>query len=138
MLKPQKLGIPLPEPSPISQPFWEGCKAGELRYQICRDCNAITMNPSPACSSCFGPNLDWATSAGEGEVYSYTVVWRPQTPAFEVPYVPAIIELDEGFSLMSAIVGCEVEDVAVGMRVKAVFEEMSEEISLVYFQPETA
>lgn len=84
------------------------------------------------------PELGLGDQRREGEVYSYTVVWRPQTPAFEVPYVPAIIELDEGFSLMSAIVGCEVEDVAVGMRVKAVFEEMSEEISLVYFQPETA
>jgi len=94
------------------------------------------MNPSPACSSCFGTNLDWETSAGAGTVYSYTVVWRPQTPAFEVPYVPAIIELDEGFALMSAMVGCEVEAVAVGMRVRAVFEEMSPEISLVYFEPE--
>lgn len=137
MLQPQKPGIPLPAPSLVTQPFWDGCRAGELRYQRCQDCGAITMNPSPACSSCFGTNLSWEVSAGEGEVYSYTVVWRPQTPAFEVPYVPAVVELDEGFPLMSAIVGCEVDDVKVGMRVKAVFEEMSEEITLIYFEPAT-
>lgn len=78
----------------------------------------------------------WEKGSGKGNIYSYTVVWRPQTPAFEVPYVPAIIELDEGYKLMSAIVGCEVEDVKVGMRVKVLFQEMSEEISLPYFLPD--
>lgn len=135
MLQPQKPGIPLPVPSAISQPFWEGCRAGELRYQRCRDCRAIVMNPAPACSGCFSSDLVWEASAGRGQIYSYTVVWRPQTPAFEVPYAPAIVELDEGFALMSAMVGCEVEELAVGMAVQAVFVEMSPEITLVYFEP---
>ena len=135
MLRPQKPGIPLPTPSLVSQPFWDGCRKGELRYQRCLDCQTITMNPAPACAGCFGENLGWEVSSGEGEVYSYTVVWRPQTPDFEVPYVPAIVELAEGFAVMSAIVGCEVEEVAVGMPVKAVFEPMSDEVSLVYFEP---
>ncbi len=137
MLQPQKPGIPLPVPSAVSQPFWDGCRAGELRYQRCRDCRAIVMNPAPACSGCFGRELDWETSAGRGRIYSYTVVWRPQTPDFEVPYAPAIVELDEGFALMSAVVGCEVEDLAVGMSVQAVFVEMSEEITLAYFEPQS-
>lgn len=136
MLKPQRPGIPLPVPTMVSAPFWEGCSAGEIRYQCCNDCDAITMNPSPACSACFGPNLRWEASSGKGSVYSYTVVWRPQTPDFEVPYVPAIIEMEEGFPLMSSIVGCDVEEIEVAMLVEAVFVKMSDEITLAYFVPE--
>lgn len=135
MLKPQKPGIPLPVPTMVSAPYWEGCRAGEIRFQRCDDCGAITMNPSPACSACFGPNLRWEASSGKGTVYSYTVVWRPQTPDFEVPYVPAIVEMEEGFPLMSSIVGCEVEDIEVGMKVEAMFVAMSDDIALPYFVP---
>ena len=68
-------------------------------------------------------------------MYSWTTVWRPQTPAFSVPYVAVIVELDEGFWLLANVIGCPVDAVYVGMRVKATFVEMSDEITLPYFEP---
>jgi uncharacterized OB-fold protein len=62
-------------------------------------------------------------------------VWRPQTPAFEVPYVVAIVDVDEGYQMMTNIVGCKPDDVRVGMRVEVEFRRMSDEITLPYFRP---
>ena len=135
MLQPQSPDIPLPVPTLYSQPYWDGCQVGELRYQTCRDCGVITMDPAPACCGCFSANLDWEVSAGTGEVYSWTTVWRPQTPAFTVPYVAVIVELDEGFWLLANLIGCPVDAAHVGMRVKATFVEMNDEITLPYFEP---
>ncbi|WP_419918294.1 Zn-ribbon domain-containing OB-fold protein [Candidatus Poriferisocius sp.] len=135
MLRPQSPGIPLPVPTLYSQPYWDGCRIGELRYQRCRHCGVITMDPAPACSGCFSSDLSWEVSTGLGEVYSWTTVWRPQTPAFTVPYVAVIVELDEGFWLLSNLVGCAVDAVHVGMRVSVTFVEMSDEITLPYFEP---
>ena len=135
MLQPQSPGIPLPVPARYSQPYWDGCRAGELRYQRCRGCGAITMDPAPACSGCFSASLDWEVSAGLGEVYSWTTVWRPQTPAFTVPYAAVIVTLDEGFWLLANLINCPVDAVCVGMRVKTAFVEMSDEITLPYFEP---
>ena len=135
LLQPQSPGIPLPVPTLYSQPYWDGCKVGELRYQRCQDCGAITMDPAPACSACFSTNLDWEVSTGQGEVYSWTTVWRPQTPAFTVPYVAVIVTLDEGFWLLANLINCPVDAVHVGMRVKTTFVELSEEITLPYFEP---
>lgn len=135
ILQPQSPDIPLPVPTLYSQPYWDGCRVGELRFQRCRDCGVITMDPAPACSGCFSANLDWEVSAGTGEVYSWTTVWRPQTPAFTVPYVAVIVELDEGFWLLANLINCPVGAVHVGMRVKTTFVQMSEEITLPYFEP---
>ena len=129
--------VPLPRPTRISKPYWEGCRRGELLYQKCRACGKATFIPQYACMHCLSPDLEWARSACKGKVYSYTVVWRPQTPAFEVPYVVAIVDVDEGYQMMTNIVGCEPDDVRVGMRVEVEFRRMSDEITLPYFRPAT-
>src|SRR4051812_14136420 len=101
-LQPQAPGIPAPVPTERSAPYWEGCQQGELRYQRCASCGSTTLGVAVACGRCLGSALRWEVSGGEGRLYSWTVVWRPQHPSFEVPYAPAIIELDEGFWLVSA------------------------------------
>jgi hypothetical protein len=74
-------------------------------------------------------------SSGEGSLYSWTVVWRPQRPAFTVPYAPAIVTLAEGFRMMSSIVGCEPEELAADMPLAVEFHPASDEIFLPYFRP---
>ena len=128
--------IPLPVPTVYSKPYWEGCKREELLVQKCQDCGKLTFVPQPACMHCLSSKLEWVKASGRGTVYSYTSVWRPQTPAFEVPYVVAIIDTDDGYQMMSNIVGCEPAQVEVGMRVEVEFRPMSETITLPYFRPE--
>lgn len=133
--KATKEQIPLPKPSGITKPFWEACKRGELTVQKCLACGGLTFIPEPACMHCLSPNLTWIKSSGKGTVYSYTTIWRPQTPAFSPPYVVAIIDLDEGYQMMSNIVDIDHTKVKVGMKVEVKFTPMSEEITLPYFRP---
>ena len=128
-------GIPLPRPTELSRPHWDGCREGVLRVQRCRDCGTYVFIPQPVCTSCMGDGLEWVESTGRGTVYSFTRVHRPPRPAFEVPYAVAIVELEEGWYMLTNIVECPVDDVEVGMPVEVTFRRMSEEISLPLFRP---
>ena len=132
---PQPEGTPLPRPTPLSAPHWEGCREGELRIQRCADCGAWVFIPQPACTSCFSDKLEWQTTSGRGTVYSYTVVHRPQRPSFQCPYIVAIIETQEGFHMMSNLIGIEPEQVRIGMEVEVEYVEKSDTITLPYFKP---
>jgi len=127
--------IPLPQPTPLSAPHWEGCRRGELRAQRCRACGTWVFIPQPACRACLSEDLEWAVSSGRGTVYSFSVVHRPPQPAFEAPYVVAIVELDEGWSMLTNLVDCAPDAVAIDMPVEVVFRPMSEEITLPCFRP---
>ncbi len=134
-LRAQKPGIPLPRPSPLSQPHWDAAREGRLVVQRCSDCGALVFIPQPACTKCFGPRLEWVQSSGRGTLYSYTIVHRPQRPEFAVPYAVAIVELEEGWHMLSNLVECEIEEIAVGMPLEVIFEKMSESIALPCFRP---
>ncbi len=128
-------GIPLPRPTPLSRPHWDGCAEGVLRVQRCDDCGAFVFVPSPVCGSCRSMKLSWVDSSGRGTLYSYTTVHRPQQPAFEVPYVVAIVELEEGWHMLSNLVDVSPDEVAIGMPLEVHFERKSDEIVLPYFRP---
>jgi uncharacterized OB-fold protein len=134
-LQPQTGAIPLPTPSELSRPFWDGCNRGELLFQRCGACGRATHTPAYICAHCTSPALTWERSAGTGSVYSWTTVWRPQMPAFEVPYVAIIVDLDEGWQFLSNLIGCEVDDVEVGMRVEVEFHPVEGGFQLPYFRP---
>lgn len=134
-LERQPSGIPVPRPSMRAAPYWEGCKSHVLRYQRCDDCGYIGPRPFVVCGRCGASDISWKTSAGEGSLYSWTVVWRPQHPSFVVPYAPAVVAMDEGYWMMSAVVGCDVEDLRPGMRLAVEFRSVSDEVTLPYFRP---
>jgi uncharacterized OB-fold protein len=128
-------GIPLPRPTPLSEPHWEGCREGVLRVQRCLDCGTFVFIPQPVCTGCLGEGLEWVDTTGHGVLYSYTIVHRPQQPAFEVPYIPIIVELEEGWHMLSNLTGVAPDEVEIGMAIEVFFERMSDEISLPYFRP---
>lgn len=134
-LAPQTGAIPVPRPSLLSRPFWEGLARGELLFQRCRVCGRATHTPAVVCAHCGSPELDWEPSSGRGTVYSWTIVWRPQTPAFSVPYVPIIVDLEEGWQILSNLIGCEHDEVHVGQAVVVEPHAVGEGISLPYFRP---
>ena len=104
-LQPQTGKVPVPHPGTLTQPYWDGCARHELLFQRCGDCGHATHTPAYLCSNCTSQNLTWEKSAGTGEVYSWTTVWRPQMPSFEVPYVAIIVDMLEGWQLLSNLVG---------------------------------
>jgi uncharacterized OB-fold protein len=130
ILLPQMGDIPIPQSSPISQPYWDGCARGELLFQRCTACGGITHTPALLCSHCCSRELQWEASDGFGSVYSWTTVWRPQMPEFTVPYVAVIVDMREGWQILSNLVGCEPESVSIGMRVHVEFHRLSSGVVL--------
>ena len=121
---------PLPRPTKLSKPYWEACRSGKLTVQQCQDCDTFVFIPQPCCGNCLSENLEWVESCGRGTLYSFTTVYRPQQPEFEVPYTVVVVELEEGYFMLSNLVGVEPEDVEIGTPLEVFFEERSEEISL--------
>lgn len=127
----------LPEPTEVSQPFWSAAKNRELRIQRCTRCRQYVFYPREMCPYCLTLTLEWVKVTGRGKVYSWTVVRRPTEPRFEkkVPFVFAVVELEEGPHLATNIVNCKLEDISMGMPVQAVFDDITPEITLVKFEP---
>jgi uncharacterized OB-fold protein len=116
--------IPVPTPSPLTAPYWESCRQGELALQRCADCRRFVHFPEPACPFCGGTDLPYETVSGRGVVHTFTVVHRTFLPGFHPPYVLAWIDLDEGARVFGDVVGCPPEDVRIGRRVRVFFDEL--------------
>jgi uncharacterized OB-fold protein len=128
---------PLPVPSPESRPLWEGCRKHELLIQRCDTCRQFVFPPNSLCPACLGTGLTWTKTTGCGRVYSFVVYHRVYHPGFEneIPYVVAIVELEEGARLLSNIIGCPPDQVRCEMPVEVAFEEVTEAVTLFKFQP---
>ncbi len=120
-----------------TQAFWLATKDKRLTYQQCADCGAVVFYPRRRCSSCLSANLEWKESAGQGTVYTYSIVRQSYHPFFRsmAPYAVAWIDLDEGPRLVSNVVGIDdPSGVRIGMRVKVRWEE-HEALCVPLFEP---
>ncbi len=127
---------PLPQPTPWSKPFWDGCKKRKLLIQQCKSCKKYIFYPKLFCPFCLSPDLAWAEATGRGKIYSYTIVhsYQPSEFSEDVPYVVAVIELDEGVQMMSNIVDCKPDEIRCDMKVEVVFDKINEKFSLPKFK----
>jgi uncharacterized OB-fold protein len=130
---------PIPIPQPESDNYWEGAKAGELRLRKCDDCNQAYFYPRNICPDCGNNNTSWITASGKAKIHTFAIVHRPPHPGFmdDIPYVPAIVELEEGPRMATQIVNVEADPsaISIDMAVKVVFESITDEISLPKFEP---
>jgi len=126
----------LPVPDAETEPFWAGCRAGELRVQRCTACGQHQFYPRMLCTACAGTALEWTAVSGHGTVLSCTVVHRPLSAAYagEVPYVVALVRLREGPVLMSNIIGGAAQTLRVGAPVRVVFERWTADITIPKFE----
>ncbi len=128
---------PLPEITPESRPFWQGCKRHQLLVQRCRACGARQHYPRGVCASCWSEDLEWLPSSGRGTVYSFTVTHRTQARGFrdELPYVLAWVELEEGVQVLTNLVGCDPATLRIGAPVRVTFEDVNADVSIPRFTP---
>ena len=98
---------------------------GELLVQFCQTCGKPQWFPRARCSYCYGHEMEWRTSAGEGEIYSFSVVHRGVPQSFQdlIPYVVALVDLEEGIRMMTHVVECDPSSVTIGMPVTVRFRE---------------
>ena len=119
---------PLPQPDEASRPFWTGGAQGRLLIMQCRDCRGFNHPPRLVCRHCLSTNVTPEAVAGTGIVETFTVNYQAWYPGLETPYVIARVSLDgvEDVLLTTNIVGCPVDAVDIGDRVKVAFEQHGE------------
>jgi uncharacterized protein len=128
---------PIPVMQPWTKEFWKGTKNSQLLIQECSDCQSKIFYPRQYCPECWSGNLKWSQASGRATVYSFTTTQDMVEPKFwdDLPYVLAMVDLEEGIRMMTRIVDCDPEDVQIGMDVEVVFEDITNECALPMFKP---
>ena len=130
---------PLPVKQPESDFYWEKTRARELWLRRCVDCPRAYFYPRDICPGCGGRNVEWTQASGGGTLHTFAIVHRAPLPAFrdKVPYVVALVDLEEGPRIATNLVGVEPDpaSISVGMAVQVDFEDVTEEVTLPVFRP---
>lgn len=132
------LSKPLPRITPDSQPFWDACRAHRWVLPFCARCARAHLPPGPVCPFCFGSSLQWREASGRGVISSWTRVHQGWFPAFadDLPYNVIEVELEEGPRVTANLIGAADPLLRVGLRVRVVFEDVSDVATLPRFTPD--
>lgn len=117
---------PSPEVTEQSAPYWSSVAEHAMRLQRCSSCGTYRFYPTLVCPACFSTEFTWSRVSGSATLYSFSVVHRPVTEAFaeEVPYVVALVTLEEGPTMMTNLVGVPEEAIAIGMGLQISYMDM--------------
>ena len=129
---------PLPVPDPESAPFWAALKEHRLIVQRCPSTGRYQFPPTSFCPEGL-ERPEWVEASGRGCVFSWIVVRHPvprDLYANDVPYVVALVTLEEGCRMASNLVGCAPEEITVDMPVKVAFRDVTPEVTLPVFEPD--
>ena len=138
MNEPKPIPRPLPKPDKYlpTQDFWKAANDGKLMLQFCKDTNQYQWYPKPVSIYSGSRNWEWREASGKGKLYSWTVTFAPWPGHKDrVPYLCAIIELDEGVRIISNLVNCKAEDLSEGMEMKLAWDRLSDEFNYPVFEP---
>jgi uncharacterized protein len=118
------MSIPLPEPTPLTKPYWDALAQGHLVYQRCRRCGHAWLPPREECPDCLHPDWEWTRASGRGHVVSWVVFHHAYHEAFKtrLPYNVSLVELEEGPRLLTNIVNTGA-GIAAGREVRLAIEE---------------
>ena len=122
--------IAAPEPTPGSKPYWDAASAGKLMLGACRACKKVHHYPRAICPHCFSTEVELKQSSGRGTIYTYSVMRRVPEP-----YTIAYVTLDEGVTLMTNLVDCDFDQLAIGQKVAVVFRPSEKGQVLPMFKP---
>lgn len=95
---------PLPSPSALTEPFWEAARENILVRPVCDDCERSFFTPQVICPHCLSGRWAYQRSSGRATIYSTTVVHRAPSPELEAPYELALLDVEEGWSMLANIV----------------------------------
>ena len=138
LLLPQPVGVSAPRPSLRSEAYWEGCR----RHRVALPTVRRVRLPRPRRLHRLRPVPRDVTGLGgqrrSGIPLQLDSGVAPAQPGFRVPYAPAVVHLDEGVWMLSAVIGCEPDELHDGLRLSVEFHPASDEITLPYFAPDAA
>lgn len=127
----------LPTIEDETRPFWDALKAGRLTIGHCKACGKNHYYPRPFCPACWSDDVELADASGRGTLYSYSTVFMNDLPPFNerVPYIAAMVDLEQGVRISTNMVACKPEDLRVGMAVDVVFTPISPDVTVPLFKP---
>jgi uncharacterized protein len=129
---------PMPEPTPVTQPFWDGLREHKVKIQYSPSAGRYVFYPRILAPGTLAYDLEWREVSGAGTLYAFTVADRPTAPpwADSLPQLLAIVELNEGPRVSTEMVDVDPADLRVGMPVKAVFCDYPDnDVTLLRFAP---
>ena len=126
----------IPTPDMETQPFWDGCREGVFVVRHCNACNEDHFYPRPFCPKCWSDDVEWKQASGRATLYTYSIVVQNDLPPFNerVPYVAAVVELEEGPRVMTNIEGTPHDQLRIGMAVTVDFKPLDDEITIPIFR----
>ena len=109
--------ITAPPVTPEAEPFWAAAGRGELMVKACTACREVHFYPRAICPFCGSDRTEWRRASGRGTVYSYSVMRRA-----EVPYAIAYVTLEEGPTMVTNLVDCDLDGIRIGQAVRVVWK----------------
>ncbi|MCE2390507.1 MAG: OB-fold domain-containing protein [Proteobacteria bacterium] len=127
---------PLPVPTREDRPFWEAAREHRFVLPRCRECGHVWFPPYESCQRCLSFEREWFEASERGVVWGYTLMQQPYVPGYrdELPYNVVLVELEEGPMVYSNLVGVPDDEIRPGLAVEAVFEDVTEEFTLIRFR----
>jgi uncharacterized OB-fold protein len=127
----------LPTPDQFTQPWWDAAAEGRLVISRCRTCHEAHYYPRPFCPRCGGDDVAWEDASGRATLYTWSVVYQNDLPPFsqKVPYVAAVVDLEEGPRMMTNVIGGDFDRLAVGLALHVDFEDIGEGFHIPVFRP---
>ena len=117
--------------------YWEAARGGRLVAQRCGSCGRLRHPPRTACPHCQSLDIEIAELSGDGEIYSYALLWHPRSPRFDYPVIAILVDLAEGIRVVSNLVGAEPGEVRIGLPVTVEFQPCENDLAVPVFRPRT-
>lgn len=126
----------LPTPDEETEPYWEAARQHRLLIKRCHACGRHHFYPRPFCPRCWSPDVEWVEASGRATLYTYSIVRRNDLPPFDerVPYVAAIVDLDEGPRMVTNVIDCGDADLTIGMPLEVAFRDEGDGFSVPVFR----
>ena len=127
----------LPIPDDYTRTWWDATAEGRLLVVRCHACGEAHYYPRPFCPRCGADDVSWEQASGRATLYTWSVVHQNDLPPFrdKVPYVAAVVDLDEGPRMMTNVVGADADALRVGMSLEVAFEELADGYHIPVFRP---
>ena len=122
--------LPAPAVNLETEAFWAAAGRGELLLKRCTACGKTHYYPRAMCPFCQSSDTEWYAASGKGKIYTYSVMRRSP-----VPYVIAYVRLEEGVTMMTNIVDCDADALAIDQAVNVTFKEAEDGQAVPMFTP---